>query len=647
MNFFKAQDKARGSTRRLIWLFCLAVLALIFVCYVIARVALGLCFDRGLCQIDQGFASGLAGSGIGQGGFTSLFDFPLLLGTALIVLSVVLVGTINKVLTLRGGGRVVAESLNGTVLSPDTQDRVHRRALNVVEEIAIASGTPVPQVYLIPEPGINAFAAGYSPSDAVIGLTEGTLANLDRGELQGVVAHEFSHILNGDMRLNIRIMGVLHGILLISLIGRVLMYTRGKNAAPIIGLGLFLAGWVGFFFGGLIKSGISRQREYLADASAVQFTRDTNGIAGALQKIGGSSAQLAHPSAEQISHSLFADGAVQSFWSFATHPPLKERIRRIDPQWDGAFTSFTTKTATEPEHGDVETQGGSQGVSASAVLVPAVAALHALDSAGQADSVRLNQAQDIIARLSKRVLDGIREPFSARAIVYALVITQSDSEWHEAQLALVKEKAEEGVYDLTIGYLELVSILEANDRLPLVELAIPALRMLSKAQFVRFRENLSALIKIDDSVSVFEWALHKVLVHHLDCAFVWPAVKISGDRTLLQVEKSCYTVFTVLADAGNVDIDADKAFNAAVVEAGLAARPEPTSRPTVPNIQNGLDEAFKNLQSLKVTEKEQLLKACVTCITHDGQVTVSEMELLRAFADVLGCPIPPTVIPSC
>ena len=624
MNFFAAQEKARSNTLRLLLLFCLAVVGLILTCYILIGVVLSFDAETG--------APGLR------------IDWELLVGTALIVLAVVMVGSVYKILTLRGGGKVVAEAMGGTALSPDTQDRVHRRALNVVEEIAIASGTPVPQVYIIPESGINAFAAGYSPGDAVIGLTEGTLSHLDRAELQGVVAHEFSHILNGDMRLNIRIMGVLHGILLIALIGRVLMLVRGRNAAPFIlsGLGLFVAGWIGFLFGGLIKSGISRQREYLADASAVQFTRNPDGIAGALQKIGISSGQLQHPDAEQISHSLFADGALRGFWSFATHPPLDKRIRRIDPQWDGVFRE---QLETTSQSSSVQTQSPQSSDTASTTVVSALAVLQAIDSAGQMDAERLAHARALIERLPENVLNGIREPFSARAIVYALVIAQSGTEWYESQLAQIKEHGDQGVYDLTLDFLYIVPGLAAEDRLPLVELAAPALRMLSKAQYMRFRKNLSALIKADDVVSVFEWAIHKVLIHHLDCAFIKPAVKVLGDRTLRQVEKSCYTVFSALAAAGGVSPDdCAAALNAAVVEAGLTQRTELASLPVGEDAQNALDQAFEALSRLKGAEKERLLKACIVCVVHDDQVTVSEMELLRAFADVLGCPVPPAVL---
>src|SRR5690606_28971990 len=252
----------------------------------------------------------------------------------------------------RQGGSVVAGLLGGLPVNPATDDPDERRLVNVVEEMAIASGVPVPAIYVLPgEESINAFAAGYGVHDAAVAVTRGALKHLTRDELQGVIAHEFSHILNGDMRLNIRLIGLLHGLLLLALIGRVLLRSGGRSRGrrkekggsvqvALIGLGLVLLGYIGVFFGKLIKAAASRQREYLADAAAVQFTRNPEGIAGALKKIGalGAGSRIVHPRAEELSHLYFASGLRSSFAGlFATHPPLVERIRRIDPSFSGDF----------------------------------------------------------------------------------------------------------------------------------------------------------------------------------------------------------------------------------------------------------------------------------------------------------------------
>ena len=317
MNFFERQAAARRNTSRLVLLFALAVLGIVAMVDLAAFVAFG--------------ASGGGGSG------------GLLVFCTLLTIGVIGLGSLYRVASLRGGGESVALQMGGTPIGADTTDFNLRRLRNVVEEIAIASGVPVPKIFVLEhEAGINAFAAGYSPSDAVIAVTRGALDRLNRDELQGVVAHEFSHVLNGDMRLNIRLMGVLFGILMLGLIGRKILQhgrfggrSKGAGAVLVAALIAMIVGYVGLFFGRMIKASVSRQREKLADASAVQFTRQTSGLAGALKKIGGldeGSLLNERNDAEEVSHMLFGDG-VGFHGLFATHPPLIERIQELEPSF--------------------------------------------------------------------------------------------------------------------------------------------------------------------------------------------------------------------------------------------------------------------------------------------------------------------------
>ena len=311
MDFFERQETARRNSGRLVLLFVVAVAA------TMAAVHL--------------LVAGVLGGG-------RFLDPRLMLASVGSVAAVVLIGSWVKMAQMGHGGAAVAAALGGRQITPSTGDPEERRVLNVVEEMAIASGLPVPPVYVMEEDAINAFAAGNTPRDAVIGVTRGCIRHLTRDELQGVVAHEFSHVFHQDMRLNMRLVGWLGGIVAISMIGRVMLRalgsgrrSRGKNDGAalmaVLGLGLFLIGIVGYFFGRIIQSAVSRQREYLADASAVQYTRNPDGIAGALEKIAsGAGSRLDAPAAAEFSHFLFADGVASLF---ATHPPLQERIRRI------------------------------------------------------------------------------------------------------------------------------------------------------------------------------------------------------------------------------------------------------------------------------------------------------------------------------
>ena len=339
MNFFESQDRVRKNTLQLVFLFTLAVVTLVIMTNLLVMIVFGYINSEQmqdgrtlLQQMDwQTFAAVSAGVGV-----------------------VVLAGSLYKIMALSAGGKTVAEALGGKLIPQNTDDLKQRKLLNVVEEMAIASGTPAPPVYLLTdEPGINAFAAGFSPRDAVIGVTQGTIDHLSRDQLQGVIAHEFSHIFNGDMRLNIRLMGVLNGILIIGIIGYYILYSTafsrrgrssGKGAGGImaLGIGLMVIGFAGTFFGGLIKAAVSRQREYLADASAVQFTRNPDGIAGALKRIGGLEfgSKVENPGAPEVSHAFFAQGISGFMQSLSATPPsLAKRILRIDPHWDGKFDS--------------------------------------------------------------------------------------------------------------------------------------------------------------------------------------------------------------------------------------------------------------------------------------------------------------------
>jgi Zn-dependent protease with chaperone function len=325
MNFFEHQARARSRTRGLVLLFLLAVAVIVAAIVGIVAVMLAAAMQQPLALAAQQNAD-------------------TLWMTALATLAVIGLASLYKSASLRAGGSAVAQALGGTRVPPDTQDRRLRRLRNVVEEMAIAAGTPVPEVYVLEhEAGINAFAAGWSPADAAVAVTRGTLEKLSRDELQGVIAHEFSHVLNGDMRLNIRLMGLLFGILVIAVIGREVLEAgaRGRSSSKkeggaivLIALAVMLIGYIGLFFGRLIKAGVSRSREYLADSSAVQFTRQTTGITGALKKIAGIDAgsRLQAAGKEEVAHMLFGDG-VGYFALFATHPPILDRIRRLDPRF--------------------------------------------------------------------------------------------------------------------------------------------------------------------------------------------------------------------------------------------------------------------------------------------------------------------------
>lgn len=645
MNFYQAQDDARRSTTRLIVYFILAVISLVIMTNLLVMLVFGYVDGPEPLTLQH---------------IASQFDWMTFFAIGALVVLIIAVASGYKILTLAGGGKVVAESLGGTRINSNTGEPLERKVLNVVEEMAIASGTPVPPVYLLrDEAGINAFAAGNTPADAVIGITRGTAEQLSRAELQGVVAHEFSHILNGDMRINIRLIGVLHGILVIGIIGyyllRSMTYGRRrsseKNGAPILvlAIGLMVIGFAGTFFGNLIKASVSRNREFLADASAVQYTRNPDGIAGALKKIGGHAAgsTLQTPQAPTMSHAFFGQGVRHIMQSlFATHPPLAIRIKRVDPGWDGKFTA---PVAEGPASGDADDQGDRdrpqngderrRAVLEGAVVAAGVLQANAMiDSVGRPQAEHIQYAGEIIAAIPSAVREAAAEPYGARAVVYCLLL-DGEQAIRSQQLAHLEREGDHGIGKLVHSLCGDIAALGVAARLPLIDLAMPALRELSPGQYGRFRRNLDALIGMDRKINLFEWALEKILLRNLEPQFTGRRPRAPRHASLGAIRAHLETLLSLLVYACVKDAHARPgAFEAARLELDM---PDLELAPKERINLAALGAAVDELALLKPLIKPRLLKACLACITHDGAYSAEEMELMRALADTLDCPMPP------
>jgi Zn-dependent protease with chaperone function len=676
MDFFEHQDRARRNTARLIGLFVASILAIIPVVYlVVVAVLRATASDAALSIVDPALAE--ATGGLRERLPTGWWMPELLLAVAVGVTGIVVVTSLAKIASLRGGGSVIAERLGGRPITADTADADERKIANVVEEMAIASGTPCPPVYIMDrEDGINAFAAGYTPRDAVIGVTRGCVARLSRDELQGVVAHEFSHILNGDMRLNIRLIGIVHGIIALHLVGRAMfrlgLYSgaaggrrrEGGNAGLALaaaGGALVLAGLIGTFFGELIKASVSRQREFLADASAVQFTRNPGGIGGALKKIGGlhRGSRLRHPNAEEASHMMFGRGVSSMF---STHPPLARRIRRIEPAWDGSFPRV--EPVDRAPGWDVRRRArvtigppaaAAAGVAAMAAGEPAhvrevvaadaaeLAPQSALDEAiawiGRVRGEHVAHARALLKRIPTLLREAARDPYSARAVVYALLL-DADTDVRRQQFELLRTRGERGMDRETFKLVGGVERLPRSSRLPLIELTIGALRGLTPEQHARFRENVGRLAAADRKTSLFEWMLERVLARHLDAQFVSARPRPVQYYSLRRLERECSVLLCTMAYAGH----SDEATAARAFAAGARVLETEVGLERLAVADCGLDALGGALDALGQASpklKKTLLIACARCVAHDGEVRIAEAELLRAVADDLECPMPP------
>jgi Zn-dependent protease with chaperone function len=635
MNFFEQQDAAQRNTKRLLLLLCLAVLSLIAITTLL--------FAAVFFVTHHNYSDGEAPLGLWQGIVHSV-SWRMLGAISLCVCAVIFLGSLYKFFQLSGGGRVVAEAMGGRLLDLHSTDADERKILNVVEEMAIASGSAVPPVYLLDDDAINAFAAGHTPQDAIIGVTRGCISQLTREQLQGVIAHEFSHIHHGDMALNMRLIALLNGILLLGLIGHFLVRSTNNRFAlrdsrekfPVailaVGIGLIVIGYSGTFFGNLIKSAVSRQREFLADASAVKFTRNPEGIAGALKKIGGyiTGSQLKNENAAEFSHLYFSEGISAGFSRLmATHPPLEERIKRIEPRWDGQFLQ-TNKIIPSSVDDTLQKMSIADKVNSAVLSLD-----DAIETIGQPTAKHLAYAESALNQIGKNLHEAAQNPWDAQALALGLLLDKNASQQHQQWLLASQIFNDAQIKALQILAQEVSSLVPAL-RLPLLELCLPALKQLSPTQYQIFKQVLACFIQADKQINLLEWSYYRILTHNLE-----PKKSRASAVNLKQLDSELNTLLSVVAYAGASTIDqAEDAYNSSKTflnlhDTKILDKPLCTMK--------NLDMSINRLSHIKPLQKPLLLKALSQCIAQDKKVTIIETELFRAIADALDCPVPPLV----
>jgi len=638
MNFFEHQDRARKQTRVLVVAFMLAVLAIVMA---MNLVMLGV-FGR-FQSAEQGWFSP---------GFW-LANGQVVLWTSLATVLVVVLASAYRSAQLRGGGAQVARELGGVEVTGDSNDPLRRRLLNVVEEMAIASGVPVPQVFVLEhEPGINAFAAGWSPADAAVAVTRGTLETLNREELQGVVAHEFSHVFNGDMRLNIRLIGILFGILVLAVVGRRMLgsmrFSRGRNknagAIVVVALAVMVVGYIGLFFGRWIQAAVSRQREYLADASAVQFTRSSQGLAGALKKIGArASGSRLRSNTDEIGHMLFAMGFSGKL--FATHPPLEKRILKVDPSFKPAQLAEIARDMArheqarraEQEQREADAAARAAGEQAGGFSLDPADLVHQI---GQPGVFQALLAAGLIAKVPAPLKRAAHSDEWAPELLLFLLLGR-DPELRENQLLMIAESlgsdSESQVRDL-VG---IAPQLPRALRLPLLEMAFPVIRRRPERELVEFMRLIERLIDADGRTELFEYVLARLLNREIETVLNPSRRTLAGRRKLLDRAEAVSDLIAIVAMHGHAD-DHERAAQACqqALE-GTSGFPDPDPARFVQGWPERLDEILAALQTLRPEARGELIGMLVRCARHDGEVVVAEYELLRLVAGALGVPLPP------
>ena len=660
MDFYSRQAAARSQTRWLVISFLASLVAVALALDLVLFTVFGSAQANEVMVAPLQYAAAYPGRA---------------LACTLIVIGVLGLASLYKSLELRGGGGVVARSLGGIRIGQDTTDLQRKRLHNVIQEMAIASGVPMPEVYVLEqEAGINAFAAGHTPANAAVTVTQGALDNLNRDQLQGVIAHEFSHILNGDMRLNVQLMGWVFGLFVVALIGRTILRfcprgRRGANGFILAGLAIMVLGYVGLFFGRLLQAAVSRQRERLADASGVQFTRNPEGLKDALIKIAvlPEGSALTAADAEQAAHMFFAEGLSRMF---ATHPPLMERIKELDPHFnpsnlpqiaadlarESALAGIANEAAPRPAQGSIPSPANlamqlsglghsmtqpAQGVIPAAVLASAgVAALptpaSVVAQVGRPETLHIEQAKAMRLALPEGLREFSEVSGRAQALVLAMLLSR-EQDVRDRQLEMLTKTLGPANVAVVQHAIPLADGLAPMLRLPALQQIFPAIRRASIQQRKALAKISSDLIHADARIDVFEFCLAKLLETLLNDEL--EARAPHGTLSLEDAENEIAVLFATLAQLGAQDERAARM----AYEAGMSGV-LPMRRPAYQAMDDWskrLGDALPRLEDLHPFAKKAVIEGLVKTIASDDVMTVEEAELLRAVCALMHCPLPP------
>ena len=639
MNFFEQQDKARSKTARLVAMFLIGIVVLAIIAFFAVFMGYVLFLGDGYNIEEEAFTFALL--------FTLVFVIILLLATWI------------KISQLRkGGGPQVAKELGGILLEEGNLDKIehvsHHKLkvlMNINKEMALASGVPVPNLYLIEDDGVNAFAAGYTPLNSVIGVTSGAVNSLNREELQGVIAHEYSHILNGDVKINLRFAGILFGLTVIYYIGEFLLRILGRGSRRrsskkeggglgavliIIAIACFVIGIIGRLFANIIGSLVSKQREFLADASAVQFTRNPNGIANALNKIrSGFGSEVTSASSSKFSHMFFGIPAKSSGFSalFGTHPPLTDRIKRIDPTFDFSKAYGDQKKPAEPaKKVKKDNKGFIENVTGAIIAT----------QAGNVQAENIKKAGKILKKIPDKLLDYASKKTEAIPLIYALIMAGSKQTKliGSIQKRIISEKygkeiSFKGIEEKT----EAIKKLELGFRLPLLNLIIPKIKQLSEKEKSLVNFCVKGLALADGKISTFEIAVIQILKSALNDK--------DDNFGLNNEEAECRSISRVIcfiASKGNMnEVNTKKAIEKGLSECKGSTLFSRYSNKLVPLGEVTPEDVLRSLEILSNStfkKKEVCLNAFSETINFDKNITTEEKELQYAIFEALGCPHP-------
>lgn len=657
MNFFEDQARAKKRTTLLVIYFVIAVVLTIVIIDSIIVSAIA------YARLEHYFFYHGGEWVVRRDNLYPLIYYVTIIASPA-VLSVIIIGSLTTSFKLRGGGIAVADMVKARTIHPDTTDLKERRFINVVEEMSIASGVPVPKLYVMDdEHSINAFVSGFESEDTVMVASKGALDKLSRQELQSVVGHEFSHIFHSDMQISLRIMGITAGLLILGKIGSFILrstfYSRRSKsdgriqlAVILAGVGILAVGFIGLMFGRLMKAAISRQRELLADASSVAYTRNPQGLIFALKRIAKDSEQghLKSANAEDVSHICFAP-ALQSYLSgaFSTHPPIPVRIKRLDPKGQYAKDPLpnTKKPPPEPPpKSTAQKTGKESGETFMRTMMGATILAGAADSIdATAKSITnsigdpLDQHMTLAEALHEQIPNALQtiahQPREVAYLWYAMMLPQTLTPQLEHTLG---KKMSDGSLTKIMSIQKVLFNMKWGSLLPLAQIALPAFKMNSPDVMDKMIKNTGAILS-HTKPHYFQYGLYALLCkaanQKKEKASYKTYSKLTSHANGLQI------VISVLVHYSGDDTEKLEAQYKKIMQQllgksgdiGQLVSPSPFV----------FQAALSKLNHLSPQAKEKFLNACFDCIEHDHKITTAEADLVRVIASIIECPIPPII----
>jgi Zn-dependent protease with chaperone function/uncharacterized tellurite resistance protein B-like protein len=647
MDFFTLQDKAKKQTRFLIFLFIVAVAAIVFTTNLIFYFAISTqtSMPSSISQwLSQPYWLYVTGG-----------TLILIIGTSL-----------WRSWQLKSTPDAIAKMVNATQVLLSSKEKQERVLINVVEEMSIASGMPIPKLFIMKqEQGINAFVAGLDTSQVTLVVTQGLLDNLNRQELQGVIAHEYSHVFHGDMRINVRLIGILAGILVIGQLGGLLLRSGGyrhafgrssnnkssNNAGGIIfiGVGLFAIGYIGLFFGRMIKAAISRQREFLADASAVQYTRDKEGIASALNKISmhQNHSLLSSAKAEEMSHMCFGESVKQSFSSLlATHPPISERIKAVNPGFSmrQKYQNNSTKQANNESRDHNQNSSysnlddaivGSHFIQSSSENLPKtisdpIDSARIISSIGDVSPQQVLLAKALVNSIPKQLLSiahGESDQTESYSLVIALLkISQNNT------IASDKTNRYAMSHNAFQELTNQLAQLNFQQQHCLLDMSLARIEQLSSADNKAFVADLARMVAGDHQISQTEFMIYASAVKR-----ALPAKNKKIIHRFKLVGNEVRLFFNLLFQQSHLEFNAKQSqFDRQMKLFGIETS---KLKEFTLNISI-LSQALNNIAQLNPMLKKDFIQACIDVVKNDDEISQTEYELLRILGAYLDSPFP-------